>query len=95
MFFGTPHSGSEVADLGYMFTKVAKILLSPVIRINCTTLGTLRKENNYLEHVNESFRQYALRPGPPVCVVSVYESRVRWPLRSPVSESDEWSSWLN
>ena len=85
LFYGTPHSGADIAKLGYSVTKAIQIFLPQVsfTRVNCEYLRLLQRDNSVLDRVGHSFRQCAQRFD--IKVVSVIETRAMSLFKGPVN----------
>ncbi|TVY49381.1 Protein SERAC1 [Lachnellula occidentalis] len=71
IFFGTPHQGSSMADIG---TTVARIASTLTHKPDPELLQSLKKGNHILETLTEKFREH--HKAKPYDIVSFYETRV-------------------
>ncbi|TVY88975.1 Protein SERAC1 [Lachnellula willkommii] len=71
IFFGTPHQGSSMADIG---TTVARIASTIAHKPEPELLQSLKKGNHILETLTEKFREH--HKARPYDIVSFYETRV-------------------
>ncbi|TVY18488.1 hypothetical protein LARI1_G003153 [Lachnellula arida] len=71
IFFGTPHQGSSMADIG---TTVARIASTIVHKPEPELLQSLKKGNHILETLTEKFKEH--HKAKPYDIVSFYETRV-------------------
>lgn len=81
IFFGTPHQGSELANLGTVLRNIATVL---AYQQRSPLLETLKANCPKLEDLRDDFRHQAAR----YKIISCFEQRVTRPFNSLV----RWSS---